>query len=114
MQAVATKPAKAKAEKSAPKPRVCLPIPAFPAILDGAGVPRPDFSRCPARLDKWGVAAFVTQFYGPFSHRSTERLPVRWLLVNGRRTWTPTDLDAHFRKKLTNQPFGWAAKPSKN
>jgi hypothetical protein len=117
MQGLASKPAKpakAEAEKPEPKRRVRLSTPTFPAILDRDGTPRPDFARCPARLDKWGAAAFVTQFFGPFSHRSTERLPVRWLLVNGRKTWTPADLDAHFRKKLVSQPFGWASKASKN
>ena len=102
------------AKKREPKPRARQPIPDFPAILDRDGVPRPDFSRCPARLDKHGSAAFVTKFYGPFSPRSFERLPVRFLLVNGRKTWTPADLDAHFRKKLSSQPFGWGKKASKN
>jgi len=84
----------------------------FPAIIDKQGHAHPDLTTIPARIDKHGAAAFVTRFFYPCSYRTIERLPVKWVRVNGRRTWAPADLAAYCRQRVSSAPPGWGTPAS--
>jgi hypothetical protein len=89
---------------------VLLPPPPFPSVIDASGAIQPDYSRTPARLDKHEGARFITQFYYPTSYRTLARAPIRNVLVNGRRVWTPQDLADYARAKLASAPPGWGGR----
>ena len=108
------KAAVASKKQEATRKRLKTGAAPFPAELDPKGVPRPDFSRIPARLDKREAARFVTQFYFAVSFRSLERWPLPWIVLNGKRTRSVVELDAYCRSKIAGSAPGWAAKPPKN
>jgi hypothetical protein len=65
---------------------------------------RPDLAAYPVRMDRRGLAAFITQEFFPVSPRSLERWPLAWQHVNNKAIGRTAEAAAVAASKLDEAP----------
>jgi len=63
-----------------------------------------ELSNLPKRVDRLTAAHLITQFYFPISHRTLERWPIGWRIVNGRAIADVAELFAEAECRLHASP----------
>ena len=77
---------------------------------------KPDLAAYPVRMDRRGLAAFITKEFFPVSPRSLEKWPLTWQHVNNKAVGLTAEADAgrqagrstshHCRSRVT-KPAGY-------